>query len=145
MKAYSTKSNANRALKNNMAGLEPFITRSFIIDGPDGFTCHVDLKRAAGGSVFDALTAKGISVKFEPLPDMGEVLAEEKPASKGPNRYIRGASSCMRPCDKVHAVAASMFEDDPKVTRKEIMEACMAVGVTFGTARTQYQAWKAGR
>lgn len=69
--------------------------------------------------------------------------AEEAPApKKSKSGYIRGSSIVGGPCGLVHAIADQMIAENPEATRKEIMAACMAEGVTYGTARTQYQKWK---
>jgi len=70
--------------------------------------------------------------------------APEAPAApkKKASTYIRGNSTVMTPCARVHFTADRMLAEDPTVTRKAVMAACMAAGVTYGTARTQYQKWK---
>ena len=46
-------------------------------------------------------------------------------------------SRVIRPTKMVWDIADSM----PKASRKEVMEACVAAGIAYGTSRTQYQAW----
>lgn len=46
-------------------------------------------------------------------------------------------STCERPTKKVWHIADAM----PMATRKEVMAECVAQGIAYGTARTQYQAW----
>jgi len=46
-------------------------------------------------------------------------------------------SSCELPTKKVWHIADSM----PGAKRKEVIEACVAAGIAYGTARTQYQHW----
>lgn len=46
-------------------------------------------------------------------------------------------SKVIRPTKMVWDIADSM----PKASRKEVMEACVAAGIAYGTSRTQYQAW----
>ena len=67
----------------------------------------------------------------------------EAPKPKKVSTYIRGNSTTMTPCARVHFIADRMLAEDPSsATRKAVMAACMEAGVTYGTARTQYQKWK---
>jgi len=68
--------------------------------------------------------------------------ATTKAPVKRKSNYIRGNSTVMTPCARVHFIADRMAAEDPAVARKAIMAACMAAGVTYGTTRTQYQKWK---
>ena len=73
-------------------------------------------------------------------------VQQDQPApEKSKNGYVRGVSEAVRPCDLVHAIADEMIAKNPAATRKEIMSACMEAGVTYGTARTQYQKWKSNQ
>lgn len=47
------------------------------------------------------------------------------------------ASTAKRPCLLVWEIAESM----PGAKRKDVIAACVAKGVAFYTARTQYQHW----
>lgn len=46
-------------------------------------------------------------------------------------------STVERPCDLVHGIARKMADS----SRKEVIAACVAAGVAYNTARTQYQRW----
>lgn len=48
-----------------------------------------------------------------------------------------GISSIESPCAVVHSIAGKM----QKKPRGEVIKACMKAGVTYYTARTQYQVW----
>lgn len=71
-----------------------------------------------------------------------DLYPEEAPAKKSKSGYIRGNSTIGGACAMVHGIATKMTAENPGVSRKEIMAACMEAGVTYGTARTQYQKWK---
>lgn len=77
------------------------------------------------------------------LAESSETLADLKDADAKANASmgLQGAkprlSSVIRPTKLVWDIADSM----PKASRKEVMEACVAAGITYGTSRTQYQAW----
>ena len=74
---------------------------------------------------------------------------EEAPKAQKPSRkstenggikdtaYIAETSTAIKPTKLVHEIASSM----PGASRKEVIAACRARGIAFGTARTQYQAW----
>ena len=68
-----------------------------------------------------------------------ESLAEQ--AKKASSGYIAETSTAVGPTKRVWAIADSM----PNAARKDVIEACRAAGIAFGTARTQYQAWKKSR
>ena len=51
----------------------------------------------------------------------------------------RGKSQIAKPVSKVWAIASQM----PGARRKDVVEAAVAQGIAFYTARTQYQAWHA--
>lgn len=64
-----------------------------------------------------------------------EVQQEEAPA---PVVKARNASTVESPVKRVWAIADSM----PEAKRKDVIAACVAEGIAFFTARTQYQKWK---
>lgn len=64
-----------------------------------------------------------------------EVQQEEAPA---PVVKTRNASTVESPVKRVWAIADSM----PEAKRKDVIAACVEEGITFFTARTQYQKWK---
>lgn len=63
-----------------------------------------------------------------------EIEIAEKPKSN----YIREVSVIGGACATVWAIADEM----EGAARKDVIEACRKAGVAYGTARTQYQAWK---
>lgn len=67
-------------------------------------------------------------------PDAPEVQAE------APTHVVkeRNASTVESPVKRVWAIADSM----PEAKRKDVIAACVAEGIAFFTARTQYQKWK---
>jgi hypothetical protein len=62
-----------------------------------------------------------------------------------PKRELLHKSTVEKPTRLVHAIADMLAEIDPKVTRKEIIEACTAEGIAHYTILTQYQAWRSSR
>ena len=80
----------------------------------------------------------------EALAESGESLDDLKEADRQANAAMINTdllkprvSTCERPTKKVWDIADSM----PKASRKEVMAECVAQGIAYGTARTQYQAW----
>lgn len=54
---------------------------------------------------------------------------------------VLNKSTTERPCKRVWIIADDMLAANPDVKRKEVITACIAAGVAFYTARTQYQQW----
>lgn len=80
----------------------------------------------------------------EALAESGESIEDLKEADRQANAAMVNLdplkprlSTCERPTKKVWDIADSM----PKASRKEVMAECVAQGIAYGTARTQYQAW----
>jgi NDP-sugar pyrophosphorylase family protein len=77
-----------------------------------------------------------------PYPAPSPALAEEldalgvEPKAKA-SGYVAEKSTSVGPTKRVWAIADSM----PGAKRKDVIEACRAEGIAFGTARTQYQKW----
>lgn len=69
-----------------------------------------------------------------------EVQAEEVQQEEAPAPVVkaRNASTVDSPVKRVWAIADSM----PEAKRKDVIAACVAEGIAFFTARTQYQKWK---
>jgi hypothetical protein len=80
----------------------------------------------------------------EALEESGETIEEltakadkQANASMGLDPAKPRFSTCEKPTKKVWHIADSM----PKASRKDVMAECVAQGIAYGTARTQYQAW----
>lgn len=90
---------------------------------------------------------KGEVVPFIPMPSAAEMMlpldvavqAEEAPKAKP---EVSHKSTIESPTKTVWHIADEMMAKDPKTTRKQILDACVAKGIAYYTARTQYQAWK---
>lgn len=102
---------------------------------------EADLKAPAK---FQALVADAAAAIEEFGEDELERFADEQRAAArkaNASMGLQGAkprlSSVIRPTKMVWEIADSM----PKASRKEVMEACVAAGIAYGTSRTQYQAW----
>ena len=137
MKTYSSKATAKRALKNALAKIDLAledvaydILPADAVDKGDGFVNRVEF---VWGEVPDGVEA---------LEETAIVVYPETTPKKSKSGYIRGGSTVDGPCGLVHMIADRMIAENPEATRKEIMAACMREGVTYGTARTQYQKWK---
>lgn len=76
--------------------------------------------------------------RLEDLKDPDQARADALAnASMGTDPLKPRFSVCEKPTKKVWHIADSM----PKASRKEVMAECVAQGIAYGTARTQYQAW----
>lgn len=67
-----------------------------------------------------------------------EVQQAKAPAVKAD---VVHESTAERPCKLVWHIADEMVAANPAVRRKDVLAACVARGVAFYTARTQYQQW----
>lgn len=54
---------------------------------------------------------------------------------------ISRTSSVANPCLAVWTKADEMFAQNPHTRRKDVIAACVTMGIAFYTARTQYQQW----
>lgn len=63
-----------------------------------------------------------------------------KAAKKAPVEHTE-ESTVERPCKLTWAIADEMTKSNPEVKRKEVLEACVARGIAYNTARTQFQQW----
>jgi hypothetical protein len=126
-KFYSTKSTAKRALKTALAKIDLELE-----DVP------FEIKEEEGSGFYNFITFEG------ELPDGVEILEEvsqwvrKVEEQQKPSTYIREKSNHGGVCAEVWAVADSM----KGAARKDVIEACRALGIAYGTARTQYQKWK---
>lgn len=75
---------------------------------------------------------------FEHRPNK-PVVKEEKTSPKKTKRVYANLSSCGKPCKVVWDIAMEMGNE---AKRKDVLAACEEAGVTFYTARTQYQKYK---
>jgi len=66
-------------------------------------------------------------------------LTQPKPV--GAVKPMLHESSIERPCKRVWAIADEMFAANPQMKRKDVLARCVAEGIAFYTARTQYQQW----
>ena len=128
MKTYTTKANAIRAAKQ--AGWVPGDYE--IIEVGDRFGYR--LNEAEDASEGEALEAMEQERDEAQNPDAPEVQAD----APAPVVKARNASTVDSPVKRVWAIADSM----PEAKRKDVIAACVAEGIAFFTARTQYQKWK---
>ena len=111
-----------------------------------GFTCIIvaDLAHASmietAGWMFRAtetpeLPQGLLDQPAEEAPAAQEEVPTDKPKASS---YIAEKSWLEKPTKKVWDICDRM-KGQP---RKEVIEACRKAGIAYGTARTQYQAWK---
>jgi len=146
MKLYSVKSSATRAAK--AAGL----TQYEIVeqDGRFGFR-PVKAKKAKHDvpNESEALEQYERELDEAQNPESVEVPAKLVPAKKPAARskrapakkaapHVASASTIESPVRRVWEIADSM----PDAKRKDVVDACIAQGINFFTARTQYQKWR---
>ena len=132
MKLYAAKSSAIRAAK--AAGLEQY--EIIEQDGQFGFR-PIEAEDASEGEALEAMEQERDEAQN---PDAPEVQADEPQPEEAPAPVVktRNASTVESPVKRVWAIADSM----PEAKRKDVIAACVAEGIAFFTARTQYQKWK---
>lgn len=145
-KGYSNRSNANRAAKT--AGISK---DAYIVVPKDGkFFISLEATSVAAAATVATAPEKVDAPVVAPKPaKVKKVTAAKKvvvakPARKGgslANVPMLHQSEIKRPCKTVWAIADSMKGK----TRAEIIAACVAKGIAFYTARTQYQQYKAAQ
>jgi len=70
--------------------------------------------------------------------------ATEKPAKPAPKKVngpILHKSEIDHPCKRVWGIASDMKDANPNVKRGAVLAECVAQGIAYYTARTQYQQW----
>ena len=75
--------------------------------------------------------------------DFGPSTKLTLPAKKAPVKNIPqvNKSSIERPTKAVWDIAEELTEKDPSIRRKDVIAECVARGIAYYTARTQYQQW----
>lgn len=136
MKLYAAKSSAIRAAK--AAGLEQYeIVEQ---DGQFGFR-PIEADDASEGETLEAMEQERDEAQNPDAPEVPkEAPADEPQQEEAPAPVVkaRNASTVESPVKRVWAIADSM----PEAKRKDVIAACVAEGIAFFTARTQYQKWK---
>lgn len=149
-KTYTRARAAKAALVNllNMHEATHFVVETF--EAEEGrFGARVEFENPAEQSLLDDLNEKGFGYAWaaddldgddEPFagdPDL-TVIDPIEIAEKPESNYIREVSVIGGACATVWAIADEM----EGAARKDVIEACRKAGIAYGTARTQYQAWK---
>ena len=136
MKLYAAKSSAIRAAK--AAGLEQYeIVEQ---DGQFGFR-PIEADDASEGETLEAMEQERDEAQNPDAPEVPEEVPADEPQQEeapAPVVKARNASTVESPVKRVWAIADSM----PEAKRKDVIAACVAEGIAFFTARTQYQKWK---
>lgn len=132
MKLYAVKSSAIRAAK--ASGLAQY--EIIELDGQFGFR-PIEAEDASEGEALEAMEQERDEAQNTDAP---EVQADEPQPEEAPTPVVkaRNASTVESPVKRVWAIADSM----PEAKRKDVIAACVAEGIAFFTARTQYQKWK---
>lgn len=149
IKFYSSKSNARRAAK--AAGLNPDELEYFT-NGEGGWAWHVEEPEFApdasqvladeigGEDPADEEINESIADQqkaADAKANQAEFVGEDGEAEKVGKIEVTHESTIKRPCKQVWHIADSM----PGAKRKEVIAACVAQGIAYYTARTQYQQW----
>jgi len=136
MKLYAAKSSAIRAAK--AAGLEQYeIVEQ---DGQFGFR-PIEAEDSCEGEALEAMEQERDEAQNPDAPEVPEEAPADEPQQEeapAPVVKARNASTVESPVKRVWAIADSM----PEAKRKDVIAACVAEGIAFFTARTQYQKWK---
>lgn len=90
---------------------------------------------AAALSVLDGFKVECV-VEADPVETPAAASQGEKSSA-----YIPGKSIAKGATKRVWEIADSM----PGAKRGDVVNACVAEGIAFGTARTQYQKWKSAK
>jgi len=136
MKLYAAKSSALRAAK--AAGLEHY--EIIEQDGQFGFR-PIEAEDASEGEALEAMEQERDEAQNPDAPEVPEEAPADEPQQEeapAPVVKARNASTVESPVKRVWAIADSM----PEAKRKDVIAACVAEGIAFFTARTQYQKWK---
>lgn len=87
---------------------------------------------------------------FEEVQETGDLeerlevalaVADQEKKAPAVKADVVHVSTAERPCWLVWHTADEMVAANPAVRRKDVLAACVARGVAFYTARTQYQQW----
>lgn len=84
---------------------------------------------------------KASEVTFEVVAQADEFLSVTEAEHAAHRGEVSNKSTTERPCKRVWIIADDMLAANPEVKRKDVIAACIAAGVAFYTARTQYQQW----
>lgn len=77
------------------------------------------------------------------LTDGGAVVVISAKTGQ-PVKQYQNPSTVAKPVGRVHEIAADMIEADPATRRKDIIAACVAIGINIHTAKTQVQVYLKG-
>lgn len=90
-----------------------------------------------------------ISIKVSELPVGAPVTVAARTEATTPGGTTPSTrskkSTIIDPSKSVWHIADEMFKKNPATSRKDVVAACVASGIAFFTARTQYQQWFTAR
>lgn len=109
-------------------------SRQAMVDAALELNVDIDEDTSTKADMYDQLE----EADWDPEPVVTEPGAIENP--------FRGKSSVSEPVNRTWDIADRMFQEArnnglARPRRKDVVERCMARGITYYTARTQYQAW----
>ena len=138
MKTYSTKSNAKRAAKKangNLTGIDFDQNKEGEWYWYKVYACPL----CGGDQANQTWFTEDVSCECHECGKVWsvETRKEIKQSSNGSIPKLN-KSEIERPCDRVWAIADEMKGS----RRKNVIAACVAAGIAYYTARTQYQQWK---
>lgn len=90
-------------------------------------------------ATFEEVQESGdLEERFDAALEVADQEEKKAPVAKAD---VVHESTVERPCKLVWHIADEMTAANPAVRRKDVLAACVARGVAFYTARTQYQQW----
>ena len=149
-KSYMIRSQAEKAAAKEFG--DSWVQTHEIYARPDIMPVRWAIRQTLDSLIDETIEMAGAAIEemktnltlAEALAESGESLDDLKEADRQANAAMSNTdmlkprvSTCERPTKKVWDIADSM----PKASRKEVMAECVAQGIAYGTARTQYQAW----
>lgn len=149
-KSYMIRNQAEKAAAKEFG--DSWVQTHEIYARPDIMPVRWAIRQTLDSLIDETIEVVGAAIKemktnltlAEALAESGESLDDLKEADRQANATMINVdpakprvSTCERPTKKVWDIADSM----PKASRKEVMAECVAQGIAYGTARTQYQAW----
>lgn len=154
-KTYSRARAALAAFNGKVTGLPESATVETFEPTTGRYAVRVTFSAAPSDELREQIEAFGAEIIVEIDEDEAAMAAdaaldgamneEAKATAKKKSGYIRGRSVIESPVAHLHLLADEMFNDNPKVRRKDIIEAAQKIGITYGTARTQLQKWYENR
>lgn len=143
MKTYSTKANARRAARTRISDVsKPIEGTHYTIEGEDGAYSWRRIQKE---------TKAPVSTVTDAAPKAP--AAQEPAAPKAPSApEDASVADDTQPLDAINfpkkprqkgsvKLVWDVCEANKDLSRKDVINICVSMGINFYTARTQYQAW----